>query len=172
VAGEGIRALAGALPEVAEQPDSLTARSTALRGVWLSGWALNVSTMGLHHKLCHVLGGLFDLPHSALHAVLLPYVTEYNAPSAPRAAERLTAALGITTEAEYPGARLWTLNASLGAPTSLRDIGMKEEWIETGVAAALHAIGETPLTNPRHVDERGVSRLLGDAWTGNRPRPI
>lgn len=169
-AEEGIRAMAGALPQIAEQPDSITARSAALRGAWLSGWALNVSTMGLHHKLCHVLGGLFDLPHSPLHAVLLPYVAEYNAPSAPRAAERLTAALGITAEAQCPGATLWSLNASLGAPTSLRDIGMKEEWIETGVAAALQAIDETPLTNPRHVDERGVSGLLRDAWAGKRPR--
>ncbi|HEX4222639.1 MAG TPA: maleylacetate reductase [Pseudonocardiaceae bacterium] len=158
-AEEGIRALAGALPLLARQPDSITARSAALRGAWLCGWALNVSTMGLHHKLCHVLGGLFDLPHAPLHAALLPYVTEFNADWARPAIDRLTAALGATT--------LWDLNTSLGTATALRDIGLPEASIDIAVTATL---AQAPLTNPRPVDEPALSRLLRDAWHGQRPR--
>jgi maleylacetate reductase len=125
--------------------------------------------MGLHHKLCHVLGGLLDLPHSPLHAVLLPYVTEYNAQSARPAIDRLAAALGVT--AANPSATLWGLNSSLGAATSLREIGMPEESIDTAVAAVAEALAKVPLTNPRPVDEQAVSKLLRDAWIGERPRP-
>lgn len=159
-AEEGIRALAGALPLLAANPDSIQARSAALRGAWLCGWALNVSTMGLHHKLCHVLGGLFDLPHAPLHAALLPYVAAFNADWVGRVA----LALGSPTES--PATTLWNLDASLGAATALRDIGMPEKGIDTAAAA----VAQAPPVNPRPVDERSVAKLLHEAWRGERPR--
>lgn len=157
VAEEGIRALAGALPLLAENPESITARSAALRGAWLCGWALNVSTMGLHHKLCHVLGGLLDLPHAPLHAALLPYVTEYNAGSVDRVA--------VALATENPATALWNLNASLGAATALRDIGMPESSIDPAVRAVL----AEPPTNPRPLDEQSLAKLLRAAWHGDYP---
>jgi maleylacetate reductase len=167
-AEEGIRALAGALPQLAGQPDSVTARSVALQGAWLCGWALNVSTMGLHHKLCHVVGGLLDLPHAPLHAALLPYAVEYNEPAAPDAMRRLATALG--RPAESPALTLWNLNATLGAATALREIGMLETSIDDAVAAVTAAMANSPLVNPRPVTEQAVSALLRKAWAGEPPQ--
>jgi maleylacetate reductase len=83
---EGVRAMAGALPVVAEAPDSMEARGRALYGAWLCGSCPGATTMGLHHKLCHVLGGTFGRPHTETHTVVLPYALAYNAPAVPEVA--------------------------------------------------------------------------------------
>src|SRR5262249_49398149 len=74
---EGIRALAGALPRIAEAPKDVEARSDALYGAWLCGVCLGSVGMALHHKLCHTLGGSFGLPHAETHTVVLPHATRY-----------------------------------------------------------------------------------------------
>ncbi|HTT28117.1 MAG TPA: iron-containing alcohol dehydrogenase, partial [Solirubrobacteraceae bacterium] len=112
---EGVKALAEALPEVVMTPHDREARATALYGAWLCGACLGSVTMSLHHKLCHALGGAFDLPHAALHATVLPYVVAYNAPAAPTAMSRLAAALSDGD----PASALWRLGQTLGAPPSL-----------------------------------------------------
>jgi maleylacetate reductase len=88
LAEEGIRALADALPRVVVAPGDLDARSCALYGAWLAGWVLGTAGMGLHHKICHVLGGAYNLPHAGTHSAVLPFVTAYNAPAAPAAMVR------------------------------------------------------------------------------------
>src|SRR5262249_22038322 len=85
IAVEGISALARSLPIIIEDPRGRPARSDALCGAWLCGLCLGSVGMALHHKLCHTLGGLFDLPHGDTHAILLPHSTAYNAPAAPAA---------------------------------------------------------------------------------------
>jgi maleylacetate reductase len=70
---EGIRALKDALPRIVAKPDDADARSRALYGSWLCGTVLGTVGMALHHKLCHTLGGSFDLPHAETHAILLPH---------------------------------------------------------------------------------------------------
>lgn len=104
--------MAGALPAVATDPDSLQARGRALYGAWLCGSCLGATTMGLHHKLCHVLGGTFGLPHAETHTVVLPYALAYNAPAAPDAAAAVARALDAT---DAPRA-LRDLAERLGAP--------------------------------------------------------
>ena len=94
VAEAGIRALATGLPGVVADGSDIDARSEALLGAWLAGSALAVAGTGLHHKICHVLGGAYGLPHAETHAVVLPHVLAFNAPAAPDAAERIAAALG------------------------------------------------------------------------------
>jgi len=88
-AQEGTRCLAEALPRIVDDPSDLEARSLALRGVWMCGSCLGSTTMSLHHKLCHVLGGTLDLPHAPTHAVILPCVAAFNLASHSAARESL-----------------------------------------------------------------------------------
>jgi maleylacetate reductase len=167
-AAEGIRSMAAALPTLVEDPRSIDARVLALRGAWLSGWALEVSSTGLHHKLCHVLGGLLDLPHSPLHTVVLPYAVAHTAPAAPAAMAMLLGSLGVDGSPDDAGGLLWDLHSKLGAPTSLAAIGMREEDVERAAEATSEALAAVPLT-PRDIDHDEVRDLIRAAWRGKRP---
>src|SRR4029079_9181472 len=130
MAEEGVRSLATALPTIAEDPLGLEARSDALRGAWLCGASLGATTMSLHHKLCHILGGTFDLPHAPTHTVLLPYVAAFNLPAAPTAERALSRAL--TTD-DVPK-HLARASVELGAPRSLDELGLTEHDVTEIVA--------------------------------------
>jgi maleylacetate reductase len=159
---EGVRAMAGALPAVADDPASLDARGRALYGAWLCGSCLGATTMGLHHKLCHLLGGTFGLPHAETHTVVLPYALAYNAPAAPDAVAALDRALDTN---DAPRA-LWDLAGRLGAPRSLAELGLAE----TDVAKAAKLATGQPYANPRPVTAEGVLALLRAAYAGKAPR--
>ncbi|MCF4129692.1 maleylacetate reductase [Methylobacterium sp. SyP6R] len=161
MAEEAIRALARALPMIAAAPQDRAARAEALYGAWLAGACLGTVGMALHHKLCHVLGGSFDLPHAETHTVVLPHAAAYNAPAAPEAMARVARALGA---ADAPQG-LYDLAASLGAPTTLEAIGMPE----TGLDRAAEAAVASPYWNPRALERGAIRRLLDDAFHGRRP---
>lgn len=158
---EGAGALARALPGVVRDPADLAARDEALYGAWLAGWVLGTTTTGIHHKVCHVLGGRYGLPHAATHSAVLPYATAHNREAAGPSLAPLARALG----AEDAAAGLWDLAVSVGAPTSLAAVGMKERDLDE--AAAL-VVAERPV-NPRAVDVAGVLDLLRAAYAGARP---
>ncbi|MFE7171723.1 maleylacetate reductase [Streptomyces sp. NPDC057616] len=161
MAEEGVRAMAGALPAVANRPDSLEARGRALYGAWLCGSCLGATTMGLHHKLCHVLGGTFNLPHSETHTVVLPYALAFNAPAAREAAAALARALSATD----PAHALQSLAARLDAPRSLAELGLKE----TDLAeAAAETVGQA-YANPRPVTAENALAVLRAAYEGGPP---
>ncbi|MER6443050.1 MULTISPECIES: maleylacetate reductase [unclassified Streptomyces] len=162
MATEGVRAMTAALPAVAAAPGDLDARGRALYGAWLCGACLGTSTMGLHHKLCHVLGGTFGLPHAETHTVVLPYVLAYNAAAAPRAVATLSRVLGTD---DVPRA-LREFARSLDAPSTLAELGLREA--DLAVAAA-QAAGQAP-PNPREVTAHGVLGLLTAAYEGWEPR--
>ena len=164
VAEEATRALATALPQAVERPDDLEARSQALYGAWLAGWALGSTTMGLHHKLAHVLGGTYGLPHAGVHSALLPQVAAFNAPAAPAAFARAAKALG-TSGPDRVAAALFDLAITVGAPTSLAELGLEDAAIYD-VAAAVAA---ADVANPRAVTEPDLVRLLRGAYTGTQP---
>ena len=103
------------------------ARSECLYGAWLCGSVLGHVGMALHHMLCHVLGGSFNLPHTETHTIILPHALAYNAGAAPEAMKRIAKALGASNAAE--GA--FDLAKQLGAPMALRDIGLKETDLES-----------------------------------------
>lgn len=142
LAEAGIAALACALPRIVADPRDREARSDALYGAWACGTCLGSVGMALHHKLCHVLGGSFDLPHAETHTVVLPYVVAYNAPAAPDAMARIGKGLGISAGAAAQG--LFDLARGLGAPTSLREIGMPE----SGLRQAADLAVASPHWNP------------------------
>ncbi len=161
MAEEGARALAAALPAVAADGSDVDARAEALYGAWLCGAVLGATTMSLHHKLCHVLGGTLGLPHAPTHTVVLPHALASNAAAAPDAVAALARALG---EAD-PARALWELGGRLGAPRSLRGLGMAEADVPriAGLAVA------DPYANPRPVTRDGVEALLRAAWAGDPP---
>ncbi|MFJ3824153.1 maleylacetate reductase [Streptomyces nodosus] len=161
MAEEGVRAMAGALRSLAAGPEDLDARCRALYGAWLCGAALGATTMGLHHKLCHVLGGTFGLPHAETHTVLLPYVLALNAPAAPEAVAALRRALD--TE-DVPRA-LRELAGSLGAPRSLAELGLERD----DLAAAAAEVTGQPYPNPRPVTADAVLGVLRAAYEGREP---
>ncbi len=164
MAEEGTRALAAALPRVVADGTDIDARSGAQYGAWLCGAVLAATTMSLHHKLCHTLGGTLDLPHAQTHTVVLPHALAYNQPAAPAAVAALSRALGGTSD---PARELWELAGRLGAPRSLAELGMKESDVPRIAELAV----ARPYANPRPVTRDGVERLLRAAWAGDRPAP-
>jgi maleylacetate reductase len=162
MAEEGIRALGSSVPRLSSAPRDRTARAQALYGSWLCGTVLGSASMALHHKLCHVLGGAFDLPHAETHAILLSHTIAYNAPAAPDAIARVARALG----AHDVAARLYDLARDGGAPISLRALGLPADALEQATDLALLK----PYWNPRPLERDGIRALLDDAWHGRRPR--
>jgi maleylacetate reductase len=162
MAEEGTRALAAALPRVVADGRDLDARSEAQYGAWLCGAVLAATTMSLHHKLCHTLGGTLDLPHAQTHTVVLPHALAYNQPAAPGAVAALSRALGGVPD---PARELWELAGRLGAPRSLRELGMNESDIPRIADLAV----ANPYANPRPVTRDGVESLLRAAWAGDSP---
>jgi maleylacetate reductase len=164
IAEEAIRELAHGLRGAVRQPDDLDARTQTLRGAWLAGWALGGTTMGLHHKLAHVLGGTYHLPHAALHSVLLPHVVAFNAPAAPTAFSRAADALGVDGRAAVAPA-LFKLAAQLKAPTSLADLGFGLD----AIAGVAKTVAGAPVANPRAFTEEDVRYLVRQAYFGKEP---
>ena len=160
-AREGVRVLAASLPEVVRDPADLGARERAFFGAHLAGRALDMTAMGLHHKLCHVLGGTFGLPHALTHAILLPHVAAWNAPAAPAAMAEVAAALGA--ESAWTG--LFALRRALGITATLRDLGLGPADLDRAVE--LTVVGGT--ANPRGVTRAGVRAILEGAYTGGPP---
>ena len=161
MAEEGIRALAAALPVIADSPANIEARSQALYGAWLAGAALGSVGMALHHKLCHTLGGSFGMPHAETHAILIAYVTAYNSDYAQGPLARVAAALGANDAA----AGLHDLLVRVGAKTALKDLGFENKNIETAAGIAT----QNPYYNPRPVTREGILGILNDAFEGRRP---
>jgi len=161
MSAEGIRALARSLPTVVREPDNVAARSDAQYGAWLSGVALDSAGTAIHHKLCHTLGGTFNMPHAETHTVILPHATAYNREAAPEAMRIAAEALGATDAAQG----IFDLIEKIGAPTSLKQIGMPEDGLDKAADLAV----QNPYWNPRPIERDAIRQLLDDAYHGRRP---
>lgn len=160
MAVEGIRALQGALPAIVAHPKDSAARGQALYGSWLCGTVLGTVGMALHHKLCHTLGGSFDMPHAETHAVLIPHTAAFNEA---HAADALRLAADLF--GGHLGQGLWHFAKSLGAPMALRDLGLKETDLDRAADLAV----KNPYWNPAPVTRDGIRALLQRAWAGEQP---
>ncbi|PRY04333.1 maleylacetate reductase [Paraburkholderia sp. BL25I1N1] len=163
MAEQGIAALAAALPEILANPASLDARNRAQYGAWLCGTCLGSVGMALHHKVCHVLGGTFDLPHADTHAIMLAHVVAYQAGAAPHAMRRIAHAL----EADDAWSGLHALAARLHVPQSLAEIGMPHD----GIGRAADLVLQQAYANPRTPDYDSIRAMLERAWRGAAPQP-
>lgn len=163
IALAGIRAITDALPGVCGEGDDLQARTELLYGAYLAGVALASGGTALHHKTCHVLGGMFDLDHGGMNAVVLGHALAYNAPAIPDVMERLGDALGVAAT-DVPAA-FSRLGRSIGAPASLEALGMPVG----GIEEAAVRVAEEAAANVRPPDEATVRQMLDDAFHGRTP---
>jgi alcohol dehydrogenase class IV len=162
LAGEGIRALAAGLRGISRRSDDLEHRENALYGTYLAAVAFASAGSGMHHKICHVLGGTYNLPHAETHAIVLPYVTAFNSGASSEAESRLAAAFDAATGIDG----LERLRVDLDAPRALRDVGFDESSIDEAARLCADAI---PASNPRAVDAGSLNLLLRAAWRGDPP---
>ena len=163
MAGRGVQEFLAALPVLARDPRDAGARAAALVGAWLCGSCLGATTMGLHHKLCHVLGGTYGLPHAETHTVVLPHVLAQLLPGQPRAAAALALAVGD----DDPARELWRRAGALRAPRSLAELGLAE--------SALVPVVDTLTDSGRSAAAGGVRAgalhaLLVAAYRGEEPQ--
>lgn len=161
---EGTRALASGLPEIVANPSSQGARSKALYGAWLCGTCLGSVGMSIHHKLCHALGGSFNLPHAETHTAVLPHAISYNAPNIPDAMAKLAEALPDSNGDAIHG--LNVLLSKLKVKRGVRDFGMEEKDVDK---AADIAVGN-PYWNPRAIERAPIRELIRRVWAGEAAR--
>jgi maleylacetate reductase len=161
MAQEGIAAFGRALPRIVANGTDAEARSDALYGAWLCGTVLGHVGMALHHKLCHTLGGSFNLPHAETHTIVLPHVLAYNSVHAPQAMERIQRALGGGSAAQA----VYDLARNHGAPVALRDLGLAQGDLDRACEIAL----QNQYPNPRPLERAALRQLLQNAWEGVRP---
>lgn len=157
---EGTKALACALPQIIQTPNDVEARTKALYGAWLCGLCLGSVGMSLHHKLCHTLGGSFNLPHAETHTIVLPHALAYNAPEIQGVMKQLAEVLPGSD-----GDALKGLNAlldSLQVKRGLKEFGMKEQDVDKAADIAV----SNPYWNPRKVEREGIRELIRRAWAG------
>ena len=164
MAAEGIAALGRAIPRLKQQTHVVEARHDALYGAWLCGSVLGHVGMALHHKLCHTLGGSFNLPHAQTHTVVLPHALAYNASAAPLAMQRIQTALGVPSTVSAAQA-VYDLAHDNGAPTSLKELGLQEQDLHKALEIAL----QNQYPNPRPLMREPLLALLQDAFEGRRP---
>ena len=160
---QGAQALITAVPKVLEKLNNLEARADCQYGGFLCGLVLGQVGMGLHHKLCHTLGGSFGLPHAQTHAVILPHAVAYNEAAVPD----LLAPLARILNAPSAGQGLYALAQSLNAPQSLRDLGLAEADLDRAADLAT----QSPYPNPRPLEKPALRALLQAAWEGHPPKP-
>ncbi|KAJ9363502.1 hypothetical protein DTO280E4_2484 [Paecilomyces variotii] len=161
---EGTRALASSLPQIVQDPSSTEARSSALYGAWLCGTCLGSVGMSIHHKLCHTLGGSFNLPHAETHTAVLPHAISYNAPKIPEAMKKLAEALPESNGDAIHG--LNVLLEKLQVKRGLKDYGMKEEDIDKAADIAV----SNPYWNPREIERAPIRELIRRVWAGEPAR--
>lgn len=156
----GLKSFVEGLPRVVVAPGNIDARELTQFGSWLCGTVLAQVGMALHHKLCHALGGSFNLPHAETHAILLPHTCAYNAEAARAELEPLSALLGGPV-----GGGLYDFSQGLGAPLALRDLGLDASDLDECANLA----ARNPYWNPRPVERDAIRELLQRAWEGVRP---
>ena len=168
IAEEGMRALAHGVLIAVEKPDNLEGRGEVLYGAYLAGASLAAAGSGLHHKICHILGGAYNLPHAEMHTVVLPHVVAFNEPAIPAIMEKIARAIG-SQESQSAATGLYDLAKRIGAPTALKNIGMKQENLDEAIQLILE---KAPKDNPRPVDEAGIRAIVEGAFMGRRPEQM
>jgi maleylacetate reductase len=162
---EGIAALSRALPKIVANSNDIEARADALYGAWLCGAVLGNVGMALHHKLCHTLGGSFNLPHAETHTIVLPHAMAYNAQAASNAMRDIGYAMSANLNKSTAAQQLFDLAKNNGAQTSLKELGMKVQDLDKACDIAM----QNQYPNPRPLERVALRELFQNAFEGNRP---
>lgn len=163
MAEKGFKEIIEGLTLILEDSKNIEGRSKVLLGAWMGGGVLGTVSLALHHKICHALGGSYNLPHADTHTAILPYALWYNLGHVPEARDVMARILDVEPE-DVPGA-VYDLIAQFGGPTSVKEVGMKEE----NLREAASIIVQNPYYNPRPVEEESIYKLLEYAYKGDRP---
>lgn len=158
---EGLKHFGTSLQKTADHPEDLAARESTLKGAWCCGAVLGQVGMAVHHKLCHILGGSFGLPHATTHSIILPHAVAFNRPMCESSLRPICDVFGTT----QPETGLWQFARNIGAPLQLRSLNISEDSLRKVARMAV----EKPYWNPRPVNEEDIFRLLMNAWIGNPP---
>lgn len=158
---DAARALCGSLPVAVVEPWDPKARGRAFVGACQAGVVLAGAGTGLHHRLCHVLGGRYDMPHAQTHAALLAHVVAFNEPALGSLGARMAVAVG----SGRASTAVYDLGVRMGLTMALGELGMPESAI-VDVAAEVAA---APPVNPRPIDEAALRSLLKAAREGDGP---
>ena len=162
LAASGIQAMVEAWPQLLDNPENLSARAQTQHGAFLCGLVLGQVGMSLRHKLCHTLGGSFDLPHAETHAVILPHAIADNEAAVPKILAPIATLLGAKTA----GQGLYAFTKSVKAPTSLKSLGLMENDLDRAAEPAT----QNAYWNPRPVEKSAIRALLQAAWAGEPPQ--
>jgi alcohol dehydrogenase class IV len=161
---EGTKALAESLPIIVNDPSNLEARLKAQYGAWLCAMCLGSAGMSLHHKLCHTLGGSFNLPHAETHTIVLPHAIAYNSPAIPDVMEKLASVLPGSDGDAIKG--LNVLLTKLKVKRGLKDFGMKEEDVDKAADIAV----SNPYWNPREIERKALRETIRRCWAGDEAK--
>ncbi len=152
-----------------DRPGDLRPREGLARASLQAGLAFSNALLGATHAISHQLGGLTDLPHGLLNAILLPHVMEFNAAVATSRLADVAGAMGLRTGLMTPpeaaDAAIQTVRGfagKAGLPTTLREIGVDEGQLDRVARSALH--DAYIVTNPRPVSEADVRAICRAAW--------
>jgi maleylacetate reductase len=158
----GLKLLAESLPTIKAKPDDLDARMSAQFGMW-QAIAANAAGVpnGASHGIGYVLGATYGVAHGHTSCVMLPAVLQWNAVVNADRQLALSAAMGASVGNAADLVK--ELVQQLDQPTSLRDVGIKREDLET---IAKRAVGYGPVkTNPRRITSAAdVMEILELAW--------
>lgn len=143
---EAIRLLYRYLPVAVNNGSDLEARSNVMLAASLAGMVMNDAYLGLSHAIASPLGAHFHIPHGMANAVMLPYVMEYNYMASPGKYGRMATAMGMGNSGNlYEDARsaieaVRQVTSLCHVPTSLREVGAKEEVLKQVAKDALLSI--------------------------------
>ena len=161
---ESIKAIKSSLPIVIRDLKNIPARQQASYGAWLAGVCLGSVGMAIHHKICHVLGGTFNLPHAEAHAIVLAYSVHYNRNADIEAMNKLAESLGVNNRDEI-GVAIYRLNQSLDIKMALKEIGLPKD----GPDKVARIVCDSPYYNPRDYNHDELEKLLTKAYLGLPP---
>jgi alcohol dehydrogenase class IV len=164
-----IRGVSEHLLPALEQPGAIGPREGLARASLQAGMAFSNALLGATHAISHQIGGITDLPHGLLNAILLPHVMEFNAAVAADRLADVANAMGLRTgfmtTREAADAAIQTVRAfsdKAGLPATLREVGVGLADLE---AVPPNALSDAYIvTNPRRVDEADIRAICQAAW--------
>ena len=157
------------LPRAVEEPRNLMYRYRMFEGSMEAGLVLAKAGMGVHHGLCHVLGGRYNAPHGVLNGIILPHAMRFNLPIAGKAYRELAPLLHVPSTRSGDAAlgenvcqATSEFIRGLGLPQRLRDLGIAKADLPSIAAEALES--KSVRANPRPVTVDGALEILLAAW--------
>jgi len=166
---EGMRLIAGSLVQAVKNGADGHAREQVAMGSLLGGFCLGPVNTAAVHALSYPLGSSFHLPHGLSNALLLPYVMEFNMPSAPRRYADVAIALGCPREISDEATaingieKIRSFISQCGIPAKLSEVGVPEDAIPAMAAAAMK-ITRLLKNNPRPVTEADAIAIYKAAY--------